>query len=189
MSIKLSDIATPILTGAVATLRPITAAHVTDDYLCWLNDKQLMRFSRQRLREHTKETSIAYQKTFAGTANHLWAIVDTASGELMGTINTYVDSEALVADIGIMVGNPNARGRGMGKAAWGLVMGFLFDQLGMRKVTCGTVRGNIAMQRIAEHWQMQCEATLREQELIDDKPYDILRYGILKREWMNLPHR
>ncbi|MBK9622106.1 MAG: GNAT family N-acetyltransferase [Candidatus Obscuribacter sp.] len=189
MSINLCAIATPTLTGPVATLPPITAAHVTDDYLCWLNDKHLMRFSRQRLRHHTRETSIAYQQTFVGTANHLWAIEATDSGELMGTINTYVDSQSLVADIGIMVGNPSARGRGLGKAAWGLVMAFLFNDLGMRKVTAGTVGGNIAMQKIAEHWQMRLEATLREQELIDDKPYDILRYGILKREWTSLPHR
>ncbi len=179
----LCQIKTPELPGKVVTLQPITESHVTAEYISWLNDKSLMRFSRQRLRSHTRETSIVYQKTFVGTANHLWAIVDSTTEELFGTINTYVDQEAGVADIGIMVGNPRAKGRGAGKEAWGLVMGFLFDQLNLRKVTAGTVRGNIAMQKIAEHWQMVLEAQLREQEFIDDKPYDILRYGLLKREW------
>lgn len=166
-------------------LEPACADHINADYLSWLNDKELMRFSRQRHFTHTRETSLAYQESFKGTNNHYWAIIEKESGRMIGTINAYVDKSGGTADVGILIGHPQARGKGYGKKAWALVLQFLFADLKLRKVTCGTVRGNKAMEGIAAHFKMQQEGILREQELLDDGPADILKYGLLSREYFS----
>ncbi len=166
------------------TLEPANAGHINDDYLSWLNDKELMRFSRQRHFTHTRDSSLAYQETFKGTNNHYWAILEKDSGQMIGTINAYVDKAAGTADVGIMIGHPQARGKGYGKKAWALVLKFLFEEENMRKVTCGTVRGNAAMEGIAAHFKMQLEGVLRQQEILDDGPADVLKYGLLKAEYL-----
>lgn len=166
-------------------LEPANPDHINAEYLSWLNDKELMRFSRQRHFTHTRETSLAYQESFKGTNNHYWAIIEKESGKLLGTINAYVDRAGGTADVGILIGHPQARGKGYGKKAWALVLKFLFENLSLRKVTCGTVRGNAAMEGIAAHFKMQQEGVLREQELLDDGPADILKFGLLSREYFS----
>lgn len=174
---------TPTLKDGQLQLVPMTENHISEEYLSWLNDKSHMHFSRQRHFQHSRDTSLAYQKTFLNSANHLWAMEEVlAVPKLVGTMTAYVDSLAGVADVGILV-SPTAKGKGYGKRAWGLVLAYLFEELKLRKVTAGTVKGNTSMERIALGWNMQLEGVFRQQELIDGVPYDILRYGLLAEEW------
>lgn len=176
----------PDLISERLLLTAMTEGHISDEYLSWLNDKELMRFSRQRHFSHTKETSIAYQKTFLNTANYFWAIEDKTNGNRMvGSITAYVDTLARTADVGIMI-SPAVKGQGFGKTAWGMVLKYLFEDLNLRKVTAGTVKGNLGMEGIASHWGMILEGVLREQELIDETPCDVLKYGLLRNEWLAL---
>ncbi len=174
---------TPTLTDGQLQLVPMTENHISDEYLSWLNNKSHMHYSRQRHFQHSRETSLAYRKTFLNSANHFWAMEEALDEPvLVGTMTAYVDNLAGVADVGILV-SPTAKGRGYGKRAWGLVLAYLFEDLKLRKVTAGTVKGNSSMERIALGWNMQLEGVFRQQELIDGIPHDILRYGLLAQEW------
>jgi RimJ/RimL family protein N-acetyltransferase len=163
-------------------LVPFTTAHITDEYLSWLNDRTRMRFSRQRLRTHTRETSRDYLASFAGTPNFFWAVERLHDGLHVGTMTTYVDAHGKTADLGIVVG-PRAAGTGCGTAAWGLALKHGFDSLGLRRITGGAASRNAAMIRIFRHWGMVQEGCRRQQELLDDGPDDILLFGLLRQEW------
>ena len=165
---------------AKVRLAAFTAAHVTDAFLSWLNDRRLMRYSRQRLARHTRESSLAYLAGFAGTANLFWAVERAADGALLGSMTAYVSREQGTADLGILIGVP---GGGCGSAAWGLALRHGFEVLGLRKLTGGTVAPNEAMLRIFRRWGMALEGTRRRQELLDDGPADVLLYGLLREEW------
>ncbi len=163
-------------------LVPFTGAHLTPAYLGWLNDKDLMRFSRQRLVAHTVESSRTFLASFQNSPHFFWAIERVADGGHVGTLTTYVDTHYQTADLGILVG-PEVAGTGCGKAAWGLALRHGFATLGMRKITGGTSAENRAMVRIFEHWHMRLEGTQRAQELLEDGPADVLLYGLLRAEW------
>lgn len=68
-------------------------------------------------------------------------------------------------------------------------MAYLFDRQNIRKITAGTMASNIAMVKVAQHWHMQQEAQLRQQDICQGEPVDILRFGILNSEWAALTHR
>ena len=171
--------------GKNVRLVPFTEAHITGEYLSWLNDKHLMRFSRQRLRTHTKESSLGYLSSFPDTPNFFWAVERLGDDLHIGTMTTYVDTHHQTADLGIMIGHKAAAGQGYGKEAWGLALKHGFETLNLRKITGGTAARNTGMVRIFRHWLMILEGTQRQQELLDDGPVDILLYGLLRTEWVN----
>lgn len=159
---------------------PFTPTHVTDRFVAWLNDRRRMRYSRQRLRSHTRESCLAYLASFAGTPNRYWAVERVADGALVGSMTAFVDPHAKTADLGILIGEA---GSGYGAAAWGLALGEAFAGLGARKATGGAVASNAAMVRIFRRWGMALEGTRRAQELLDDGPADVVLYGLLREEW------
>jgi len=171
------------IVGSTVELRAFGPELITGEYLRWLNDRSHMRYSRQRLVDHTRETSLAYLRSFEGSANKFWAIYRQVDRLHIGTMTAYVDRAAGSADIGILVGHPEARGKGFGREAWGLAMDYLFRVEGVEKVTGGTSALNAAMVRVFHDWQMRLEEVEKDAEMIDGRPADVLRFGMLQREW------
>ena len=172
-----------MITGSKVELVPFGPELITDEYLGWLNDKSLMRYSRQRLSSHTRETSLDYLRSFEDSPNRFWAIYRRADRLHVGTMTAYVDRAAGSADIGILVGHAEARGKGFGREAWGLAMDYLFRVEGVDKVTGGTSALNAAMVRVFRHWQMRLEEVEKDAEMIDGRRADVLRFGMRYREW------
>lgn len=177
------------ITGALVELRPFDERLITETYLGWLNDKSLMRYSRQRFLHHTWESSRAYLKSFEGSPNKFWSIHRQADDLQIGTLTASLDVVDQVGDIGILIGHAEARGKGFGREAWGLAMDHLFRAENLRKITGGTSALNVPMVRIFLSWQMTLEGIRREQELVDEYPADVLLFGTLKTEWeRRYPH-
>ena len=42
---------------------------ITPEYIGWLNDQEVVKFSNQRFFKHTHKTSVNYLKSFEGTSN------------------------------------------------------------------------------------------------------------------------
>lgn len=171
------------LSGKIVRLAPFLEAHITADYLGWLNDRRLMRFSRQRHFTHTRQSCSDYLASFKNAAHFFWAVEFAADGLLVGTMTMFVDAQNKTADMGILIGHKQASGRGCGTEAWGLALRHGFENLGLRKITGGAAAENRAMLRIFEHWKMTLEGAQRKQELLDDGPADVLLYGLLREEW------
>ncbi|MBI4615899.1 MAG: GNAT family N-acetyltransferase [Planctomycetes bacterium] len=173
----------PTIEGPSLALVPFGDRSITEEYLGWLNDPDLMRYSQQRFRRHTAESCREYLRSFQGSPNFFWSVIRRADSLAVGTMTAYVEPEHGCADIGILIGHPGIRGHGGGREAWGLGMAFLFEHRGMRKVTGGTVAANVPMVRIFLHWGMRLEGIRRDQQLIDGCPTDVLLFGTLAGEW------
>lgn len=166
----------PGLADEKVVLRPFTRDDITQAYLGWLNDARVTRFSNQRFRSHDEASAAAYLATFAGTANLFLSIRDALGDTAIGTMTAYRTPQHGLADIGIMIGNPDHWGGGYGQAAWNLLSGWLLDN-GTRKLTGGTLAGNAGMIRIFERSGMHLEATRKDHEIVDGAPMDILLYA------------
>ncbi|AVR94301.1 GNAT family N-acetyltransferase [Pseudoduganella armeniaca] len=160
-----------LLQGQHVTLQPFTAADIGPDYVGWLNDRELMKYSSQRFRTHSVETCRAYVASFAGSGNLFLAI--RHEGRLVGTMSVYRSAVHGTADIGLMIGSG---GRGLGRDAWATMLDYLLAQ-GTRKVTGGTLRCNLAMVKIMQACGMQPDGVRVGQELVDGQPQDILYFA------------
>lgn len=158
-------------------IRNFNRSDITNDYISWLNDGEVVKFSGQRFLSHDQTSALRYLDSFAGTSNLFLSITDSVSGESIGTLTVYRQINHGLADVGIMIGNRQFWGQGLGLASWNLVISFLINELEIRKVTAGTIRSNKPMLAIMEHSGMKCEAVLPSQQLLNGEPEDVFLYA------------
>ena len=161
------------LDGQQLTLRPFVDSNITPVYLGWLRNKDLMKYSNQRFRSHSRETCKAYLNSFKGTDNLFLAIYHGAT--FIGTMTAYVSQIHKTADMGILIGG-QSQGKGLGSDAWATLMKYLF-QAGARKVTGGSLRCNTAMTKIMANSGMTPDGVRVAHELVNGKPEDILHFA------------
>ena len=166
-------------------IEPFSEKYLTGRYVSWLNDADLMKFSENRHRVHTPASCMEYFESFNGSDNCLWAITLKESGKHIGNINAYIDSHNSVADIGIMIGERSAHGKGFGLEAWQGVVDFLIKNLHIRKVTAGTMSVNQGMIKIMKRAGMVEDGTRKRQLIYDGVEVDIVHMAIFNSEKNN----
>ncbi len=164
-------------------LVPFDESMISDEYIAWLNDKTLMKYSRNFAREHSRETCLEYLASFNDTRNSFFGIFETSTSRLVGTLTVRVEPETKSGEIGILVGRPDARSRGLGCRAWALAIDYLFETSGVEEVTAGTDYRNLPMVRVIERNDMQLSGTAPG-DLPDDPQSLVLRYKLTKKQWI-----
>lgn len=166
-----------ILTGEKVILKPFSQADITSEYIGWLSDSEVVKYSNQRFICHTRATCAAYLAGFEGTGNLFIKIEQRSDSLFVGTMTAYISTFHQTADVGIMVGRRSAWGKGIGQDAWNTLLNWLLSQEAIRKVTAGTMRCNRAMVKLMERSRMTLEAVRPGQELLDGVPQDLVYYG------------
>ena len=163
--------------GNKVLLRPFKESDITPSYINWLNDPDVLRYSNQRFHKHTHRSCQNYLKTFTESIDKFFLIKDRNSGIALGTLTIYLNSHHRTADIGLMVGNKNSWGHGIGFDAFYTAVKLLSTSREVRKITAGALVINKGMVRIMEKAGLILEATRSEQELVDGRPVDVVYYA------------
>lgn len=160
-------------------IAPFTEADITERYISWLNDPEVVRYSDQRFRRHTAESCRAYLRSFEGRPNHFWSIaLIEPPATPIGTMTAYIDENHRVADVGILIGEKKMWGKGYGLEAWRGVCRYLLGPRGMRKVTAGTLEVNRAMMGIARRAGMVEEGRRVRQCLWEGREVDLVLFAL-----------
>jgi [ribosomal protein S5]-alanine N-acetyltransferase len=166
-------------------LVPFSEEYLTQKYVGWLNDPEVVRFSEQRFVQHTIESCRTYMDSYDTGPNYFWAIIscDPAEGHI-GNINAIVDVNNGVADIGIILGEKSVWGKGYGREAFTAIVNFLFQEVGVRKVTAGTVAINTSMVRIMERAGMKSDGSRARHCMFADREVDLIHAALFREEWL-----
>lgn len=148
----------PIIYTSRLEIVPFEAEHCTDHYISWLNDPDVVRYSEQRHRRHTRQSCETYYQSFLESTcpHYFWAILIKTSSEQenpkqhIGTLTAYLDVANQVADVGIMIGKKSLWGCGYGLEAWQATLNYLLTQQNVRKVTAGMIAPNQAMFKLTQ---------------------------------------
>lgn len=146
---------------------------ISPQYIAWLNNPELMRYSEQRHKSHSQQSCINYLFSFEETSNYFLSIKSIMSGELLGTMSVYIDKNNSVADMGILVGKEYSN-KGLGTQVWSLMQNHLLNVLSIRKITAGTLRCNIGMLSIMKKNGMISDGLRQAQYIVDGQPVDII---------------
>jgi len=166
-------------TGTIETERliiePFTEKRLTREYVNWLNDPVVVRYSERRHDFHTIESCRQYMKSFEDSPNYFWAIIakDLALSHL-GNINAYVDPNNSIADLGILVGKKNAWGKGYATETWRAVCRWMFENCNIRKVTAGCLSTNHAMLQLMRRAGMVEDGRRRKHYIWEGQEVDIV---------------
>lgn len=169
-----------LLEGNKVKLTPILEKDITKKYIGWLNDPIVVRYSNQRFIKHSLESCIEYLNSFDGTNNYFLAIRKKESGQVIGSVTSYLNIHHKTADIGLMVGDRSAWGQGIGQQTWMLLVEHLFSVEKVRKITGGTLSVNKAMKKIMENSGMELEAIKKQEEIVEGVAVDMHYYSIFR---------
>jgi [ribosomal protein S5]-alanine N-acetyltransferase len=162
-------------------LVPFSEEHLSQRYVDWLNDPDVVRYSEQRFQRHTLESCRAYWKSYEDTPNYFWAILCRDLQMLhIGNINAYVELNNLVADMGILIGERQTWGQGYGEEAWVAVCKFLLEEMNLRKVSAGTMSVNLAMLRLMAKAGMVDDGRRLRHYLWEGQEVDIIHAALFK---------
>lgn len=165
------------LSNRKVVLQPFELADINEKYINWLNDPEVVKYSNQRFLEHGYHSCRAYYDSFDNSENLFIKILCADDMAFIGTLTVYFSPNHQTADIGIMIGEKSYWGRGLGAAAWRLILDWIKSNTNTRKVTAGTMSVNVGMLNIFERSGMVYEATRKRQELLDGKPVDLVYYA------------
>ncbi len=168
-------------------LEQFAEKHLTERYVSWLNDPDVVKFSEQRHRTHDLVSCRKYFDSFADTPHYFVAIVskDQALGHI-GNLNAYVDVNNGTADVGILLGEKGAWGQGIGTEVWSAFCKFLLTDRKLRKVTAGTSANNAGMLSIMRRSGMREDGKRVKQLIINGREVDIVHAALFDEPFPKL---
>lgn len=162
-------------------IREFEKSDITDKYVGWLNDPDVVRYSELRHRRQTEEMCFEFFEASLRSVDIFLAITETSEGlGHIGNMIAYVDSANNVANLSILIGEKTAWGKGYGKEAWCAVVEALLYREGFRKVEAGTMEVNRAMLGLMAAAGMKHDGTSKAQFALNGSEVDLVRSAIFK---------
>ena len=171
--------ATPAWSNEVVQLFLLTPDAVSDDYVGWLADPLVNRYLESRFRAQPRGTVEAFvAEMLASEANLLLGIRSRALDAHVGNIKLGpIDRNHGLGEIGILIGDRAAWGRGIGSAAIQAIETIARRQLGLRKLTAGCYASNIGSSVAFEKAGFIVEGRRKDHYLLDGQPEDAILLG------------
>lgn len=157
-------------------LTDFTADHLTERYISWLNDPEVVRYSEQRHKTHTLRSCETYFHEKVCSSDLFLAIEVGGHGPEyhVGNVGISVDLKNSIADLSIIVGAKEYWGTGVGSCAWSLAIQTLFERMNFRLISAGTMSVNDPMRNLFKRSRMQIDAVLPERFLWEGKLVDLM---------------
>ena len=136
--------------------------HLTQAYVNWLNDPEVVRFSEQRHQTHTLESCTHYFNQQQEGENLFLAIesLEEPVQEHIGNIGIALDKVNRYADISILIGEKTFWGKGIAFEAIKGVIAYLRQEENIYQISCGTMSCNTGMIKVMEKLGMKPKTTI-----------------------------
>ena len=171
-----------ILVGDRVALRPHTAATLPA-LKRWYADPELVRLARHRNQPLSgEEVERLVRERFATAQMLAFALYERvgADEQLIGSCTlANLDIENGAATFHLMIGEPAARGRGLGSEATKLVTRFAFEALGLHRISLTLFAFNEAALRCYAKAGFSEEGRMRDAITRDGRRWDEIQMGIL----------
>ena len=151
----------------------------------WINDREVTQFLMARY-----PFSLAAERDWAAQASKtndyhdLRFVIETLDGVEIGICGLHHGRpEDRLADLGIMIGEKEYWSQGYGTDAMLTLLRFAFYQMNLNKVTLGVFEINPRARAVYEKCGFIEEGRGREEYYQDGRYIDVIRMGVLRREF------
>ena len=169
----------PVLKSERLFYCPLSLDHCTQDYVNWMNDKDVYQFLEsggdytvKALEEYLR--SIIEKKTML-----FWAIHLKETKEHIGNIK--IDSVNMkhgLGEYGILMGAKKHWGKGYAKEASVTILEYCFTKVGLRKITLGVVDQNMTAVELYKKIGFQIEGIYKKHGKYNGQYRDVLRMAL-----------
>ena len=159
------------------TLKELHPDDVTEDYVAWMNDPEVVFYTEQKFISHTMEKVIQFvEGQWQTEDSFLFGIFmdDQHIGNIkLGPVNRHHQHAAL----SYIIGNKNYWGKGAASAAIAAVTAFGFSKIGLRKIWALSFDENKASIKALERNGFTIEGRLRQHLMINGNCADQIFLG------------
>ena len=167
----------PTVSGEHIYLRPLEASDITDRYVSWFRDSELVKFYSSGRHEFTLEF-LRDQVETPPEDTFTYGIFLRQGDTCIGNIRVGpIDSKHRISDLVVIVGDPAYRGRGLAVEAIRLGNRVAFEVHDVRKLVGGMFAANEASIRAYTRADWVVEGRLKGHYLVDGKPMDRVLVG------------
>lgn len=183
-AIVVADMEKQFLTSDRLYLRALADTDLEGPYVEWLNDPEVCRFNSHHVFPYTVDAARAYVAACRTSRVALvLAICSRHDHRHLGNIALQqIDPVARSAEYAILLGDRSCWGQGFAKEASVVIIRHGFQELNLRRISCGTSAENHAMQRLAAFLGMREEGRRRLALFKHGRYADIIEYGLLRAE-------
>jgi diamine N-acetyltransferase len=170
--------------GELVSLGPIRRDHIPL-YLRWVNDFGTTQYLEIQPRPMTLEQEMAwFEQAATNQSQPLFTIYERATGRAIGNCGLHqVDYRNRRAEVGIMVGEADVRGRGYGTEAMRLLLDYAFTVLGLHSVMLLVYEYNYPARRSYEKAGFREIGNRRESRWYNGRFWDEIHMDILASEF------
>lgn len=159
--------------------RLLTTEDVSDAYVGWLNDPNITHFLEISRDKQDKATVYAFIESLQSKNNEfLFGIFLKENGLHIGNIKLGpIHPYHRIADIGFIIGEHSAWGKGYASEAIRAVSKHAFSHLQVNKIHAGLYASNLGSARALEKAGFKKEGCRVKHYLLHGVPEDIIEYG------------
>ena len=174
-----------VLEGPTVRLRPFEPA----DYphlISWYDDPEVVAPFDRFLTDDAESfrRSVESARTDPGSLAPRFGIERRNEGDLVGAVGHYRAHPVLeLEDVWYLLGEPSARGQGIGREAVGLLVDHLFRTTAVARIGATCDVENTASYRLVEGLGFRREGTLRSALFHHGRWHDVFVYGTTRSEW------
>lgn len=171
-----------ILEGRLVRLRPVQPGDLPR-FAELLADPEVRRWLAALPEAPTLQDEVEwYEDSRANPDNVLWAI-ETAEGQLIGTVELRVVPHANRAELGIAIQDKSQWSRGYGTETVRQVLDYGFGELGLNRIELTVDEQNARGRRCYEKCGFREEGLLRQHRLVDGEYGNTVMMAVLRTEW------
>jgi len=165
--------------GNTILLRPLMPPDVSDAYLKWMNDPDVNRFLECRTESYTRQDLLQYvEKVTADPDSFLFAIIDQQTNRHIGNIKLGpINRIHRRSSIGIIIGETDYFGKGVGTESVALVTRVAFNELRLHKLTAGCYAPNLAAEKVFLKNGFKIEGRRKSHAWYDGAFVDVIEFG------------
>ena len=170
--------------GDLCYLRPLRRVDLDGPWAGWLNDPDVTRFMLQGVFPTTAEANAEFYDSVATSCIDLvLSIVQRAKQRHVGNVGLHrIDPIHRVAEFGILIGERDAWGRGIGTEATRLICAHGFNRLNLARIWLGVMDGHHGAIKCYERVGFRIEGRMRQEIARDGQRIDKLIMGLLPGE-------
>jgi ribosomal-protein-alanine N-acetyltransferase len=176
------------IVGRRLSLRPLVESDFNDEYLYWLNDPEVNKYSQRRPFPQDRESMRSYSEYYSKNSRRgfVLAIILRETKEHIGNI-ALVNVEPIhrCAEISILIGNKDYWGKGMASEAIYLLTQHGFVAMNLHKIFAGTF--NPAFARCVEKLSWRQEGVFRDRIWSGGKYHNQRWFSVLRDEFEQQP--
>lgn len=173
----------PEITDGVVRIISFNEKHLNENYVSWLNDIDVVRYSEQRHRKHSLESCRSYYEEQKKSDNYFLAI-ELAGKEIrhVGNLGISVNFVNNIVDLSILIGDRSVWGTGVGSRAWSLALKTILYDLNFRMVTAGTMEVNKPMISLMMRSGMKIDGVLPDRFIFEGDEVGLVLASITKND-------